>query len=144
MTSHQRERQAELKSRFTALLGNVSAEVTEAAETPSAVNSAPPTAIDETPPARAAEAPAASARRAARRTAPTPAVAPMPIAQQAADATRPRRLMVPLSEDEDKALKVFRLDDGVPAAARIRAMLQLYREDDRWRRKVNDTVRRMR
>ncbi|MGH9380828.1 MAG: hypothetical protein ACRD2Z_09475 [Thermoanaerobaculia bacterium] len=68
----------------------------------------------------------------------------MPIAQTRTDATRPKRLMVPLSTDEDRALKAARLADGIPAAARVRAMLQLYREDERVARKVDATAKRMR
>ncbi|WP_268968114.1 hypothetical protein [Verrucosispora sioxanthis] len=41
-------------------------------------------------------------------------------------------------------LKEFRLEDGIPAAARVRAMLHLYRADERFRRRVDHEARRMR
>lgn len=128
MTGHQRERQADLKNRFAALLGTA---------TPAAA----PKPTTEPRPAK---------KRTPRQTAPggtgtasTP-VAAMPLRQAETDEARPKRLMVPLSLDEDRALKEMRVADGVPAAARLRAMLQLYRTDDRYRRRVDQTVRAMR
>lgn len=57
---------------------------------------------------------------------------------------RERRLMVPLSDDEDHTLKQLRVDDGVPSAARIRAMLHVYLEDSGYRRKVDKAVKVLR
>ena len=145
MTGHQRERQADLKNRFAALLGTATPAAapkptteprpakkrtprqtapggTGTASTPVA---APPTVAPATPSA-------------------SPPVAAMPLRQAETDEARPKRLMVPLSLDEDRALKEMRVADGVPAAARLRAMLQLYRTDDRYRRRVDQTVRAMR
>ncbi len=133
MTGHQRERQADLKNRFALLLGQQ---------------------VDETAPVKKAAAKAAPVKKAAAEPRKTPprgaaatqaaAVEPMPITQPATDEARPKRLMVPLSVDEDRALKEYRMADGFAAAARIRAMLQLYRTDDRFRRKVDQTARDMR
>lgn len=138
MTGHQRERQTELKNRFAALLGGGAPTAAPEPEAPPA----PPPAPAET------EVPARAARRratpAAPRREPAAPVAPMPITQEGTDATRPKRLMVPLSVDEDRALKEYRLDDGLPAAARMRAMLQLYREDERFRKRVDAVAQRMR
>jgi hypothetical protein len=49
--------------------------------------------------------------------------------------------MVPLSFDEDLILKELRIEDGLPAAARMRAMLQVYRQDSRYRRRVDEAAR---
>lgn len=58
--------------------------------------------------------------------------------------SRERRLMVPLSDDEDRALKQLRVDDGLPSAARIRAMLHVYLEDSAYRRKVDKRAKALR
>lgn len=150
MNASAAESKAQLKNRFAGLL---------AAPTSPAAPTEPEPAALETPgepePA-AAPAPAKRARKATAKprpatakprpaaAAPSSAQPPMPIAQAEIATGRPQRLMVPLSADEDRALKTFRLDDGVPAAARVRAMLQLYREDPRFRKKVDETVKRMR
>lgn len=149
MTGHQRERQAELKNRFAGLIGAgaPAAPAAPPAAAPPARRrakrtepAAPAPAAKESAPA----APAAPARRRPSKAASAPAVPPMPVAQESTTATRDRRLMVPLAADEDQALKEYRLRDGIPAAARVRAMLQLYRTDERFRRKVDEQAKRMR
>ncbi|GAB1695135.1 hypothetical protein [Krasilnikovia sp. M28-CT-15] len=141
MTGHQREQQANLKNRFAALLGKTD-------EAPPPAKSAAP--VKAAPVKKAADKPARRPPGAPRpaRPAPTPKpaapAATMPIRQDTTDEARPKRLMVPLSVDEDKALKEYRLADGFAAAARVRAMLQLYRTDERFRRRVDDTARQMR
>lgn len=133
--STQRTRQAELKQRFSQLWGG--AEDPEAKPEPAAKPEPEPAADPAPAPATAAKSRKQSASK--QRT----AVAPMPVAQRA-DTARPHRLMVPLSADEDRALKQLRLDDGVPAAARVRAMLHTYRTDPRFRRRVDEAARQLR
>ncbi|MCP2323061.1 hypothetical protein HDA40_001568 [Hamadaea flava] len=58
----------------------------------------------------------------------------------ATGAKRSERLTVGLSEDEDLALKQFGMSDGVAAAARIRAMLLVYRTDPDYRRRVDEVI----
>lgn len=140
MNASAAESKAQLKNRFAGLL----AAPTSPAAAPVEPEPADVEPADEPKPA-AAPAPAKRARKPRAATpAPSSAPPPMPIAQAETATGRPQRLMVPLSADEDRALKTFRLDDGVPAAARVRAMLQLYREDPRFRKKVDETVKRMR
>uniref|UniRef100_UPI003F493AE7 hypothetical protein n=1 Tax=Actinoplanes sp. CA-084688 TaxID=3239901 RepID=UPI003F493AE7 len=134
MTGHQREQQASLKNRF-AVLGLVAD--TTAPSTPA--KAAPPRKRASSPPSKRA-----AAKHAEPATAPQPEATPMPVAQVAIDEARPKRLMVPLSVEEDKVLKELRVADGITAAGRIRAMLQIYRTDDRVRRKVDQAARDMR
>jgi hypothetical protein len=137
MTGHQREQQAALKNRF-AVLGLV-----PDTSTPAAPPAAP---RKQTAPRRPRVKKAASKAAPApqRQNVPEPTATPMAVAQAASDEARPKRLMVPLSIDEDRALKEYRVADGFAAAARIRAMLQLYRTDERFRRRVDQTARDMR
>ncbi|MEV6966111.1 hypothetical protein AB0M47_13435 [Hamadaea sp. NPDC051192] len=58
----------------------------------------------------------------------------------ATGAKRSERLTVGLSEDEDLALKQFGMSDGVAAAARVRAMLLVYRTDPDYRRRVDEVI----
>jgi hypothetical protein len=137
MTGHQRERQAELKNRFAALLGTPSSAPAPDKSKPKPAETEPLTSPPASQPRRTTRPRPASDKPALA------AVEPMPI-RQTTDETRPKRLMVPLSVDEDRALKEFRLGDGIAAAARVRAMLALYREDERFRRRVDAMARRMR
>jgi|SRR5579875_1174083 len=95
--------------------------------------------------AKASSAPAASApreRATSRRTAtqaPTRArVAPMPAETDGkAKATYPVRVPMQTNADQKRALEQARVDDGIQATARLRAMVALWMTDDRVRARVD-------
>jgi hypothetical protein len=133
VTGHQRERQAELKNRFAGM--GLVPDIAAPAEPEQ------PPAAPRRPRAKKATASKATPEGTGAAEA---SVTAMPLVQAATDEARPKRLMVPLSIDEDRALKEYRVADGFAAAARVRAMLQLYRTDERFRRRVDQTARDMR
>jgi hypothetical protein len=71
------------------------------------------------------------------------AAGPMPAAQRA-----PKRwpVRIPLNTDEEmrRALEEARLEDRIDTTARIRAMIQLWQEDDRLRARVNKRAKDLR
>ena len=53
---------------------------------------------------------------------------------------------VPLNVDEEmrRALEVARMDDRIETTARVRAMIQLWQEDERLRARINKRAKDMR
>jgi hypothetical protein len=49
----------------------------------------------------------------------------------------PARLPLMTSTDQKRALELARVEDGITATARVRAMITLWQEDDRIRRRVD-------
>lgn len=72
-----------------------------------------------------------------------PAAAPMP-----AEAPRPARYdkRVPLmtTQEQHRALVLARAEDGIEATARLRALIQLWMEDDRLRARADKLARTLR
>jgi hypothetical protein len=58
-------------------------------------------------------------------------------AQQDKEPMFDARLNLPLTDEMMRALKQARLDDGLEATARIRAMITIWQEDERFRNRVN-------
>lgn len=56
----------------------------------------------------------------------------------------PRKTTLPLSEEDWRALAEARLGDGTDTAARLRAMIALWREDGRLQRRVDERARQLR
>lgn len=56
----------------------------------------------------------------------------------------PRKTTLPLSEEDWRALAEARLGDGTDTAARLRAMIALWREDERLQRHVDERARQLR
>jgi hypothetical protein len=94
-----------------------------------------PEVPEEEPPARPARQPRAVSA--------VTAAPPM-----AAEQSRPKDwpVRIPLNVDEEmrRALEEARLDDRIETTARIRAMIQLWQEDDRLRARVNKRARDLR
>jgi len=65
-------------------------------------------------------------------------------AVQAPTKAYPRKTTLPLSEGDWRALAEARLRDGTDTAARLRAMIALWREDERLRRSVDERARQLR
>jgi hypothetical protein len=112
---------------------------------------------DSTPPAPPAEvpqeAPAPARKRAPRKLAAVPADAPTD-APEGEKAPRPaprvltadstgdaKRVGLYLHPDDFRALGMAKLDDGADANARIRAMIALWRHNDRYRAAVDKLAR---
>lgn len=76
-----------------------------------------------------------------RRAAPAQQAPPVEITGQE-EAERDKRLNVPLTAGELRALQAARLDDGVPAAARVRAMIRLWQSSQQVREQVDSTAQR--
>ncbi|GGQ88231.1 hypothetical protein [Couchioplanes azureus] len=141
--ANQREVQAGLKNRFAGLLG-ATAPAVEPAKTAPPPRKASRRKPAETPPPPPPAVTKNETAHPAKTTPAEPDLPPMPTTQASDDSGRTKRLMVPLYPDEDLALKEYRIKDGIAAAARVRAMLQLYRTDERFRKKVDQTARDMR
>jgi hypothetical protein len=86
---------------------------------------------------------AAAPARQPRAVAAVRAAGPMPAAQGT-----PKRwpVRIPLNADEEmrRALEEARLEDRIDTTARIRAMIQLWQEDDRLRARVNKRAKDLR
>jgi hypothetical protein len=54
------------------------------------------------------------------------------------------RMSLTLSKEMKRALDVARADDGVEGTARIRAMITLWQEDDRLRRRIDKLAKTLR
>lgn len=55
----------------------------------------------------------------------------------------PKRPTVPMSDDDFRELKRANAEDDIPTVTRIRAMIALWRENQRWRQQVDKRARRM-
>jgi hypothetical protein len=65
-------------------------------------------------------------------------------AEQHRPATWDARVNLTLSRDMKRALDMARIDDGLEATARIRAMITLWQEDERHRARVDKLARTLR
>lgn len=74
---------------------------------------------------------------------PEPAPAPVPAGQDKADKW-PARISLTASPEMKRALDLARVDDGIEATARIRAMIALWQSDDRLRVRVDKLARSLR
>lgn len=87
-----------------------------------------------------AEAPApARSRRTPRKSAATPAPAapaPMPI-EQAKRSTYSARINFTTTPEQNRALDLARIEDGIDKTARLRALVDLWVTDERFRNRVN-------
>jgi hypothetical protein len=90
-------------------------------------------------PARAPRAPRASTPR-PRHPVTSGQAEPMP-AQQDRTKTWPERIPLTVDRDMKRALEMARLDDGMEATTRIRAMIVLWQENDRFRSQVDRLAR---
>ncbi len=54
-----------------------------------------------------------------------------------------RRLTLPLTPELDKALKLAKIEDGIDTATRLRAMIGVYLEKERYRASVDNRARHM-
>lgn len=100
-----------------------------------------------------AAAPVAEAARPARPARPAPSAAPekpeAPAAAVASAAVQHEtkwdaRLSLTLSKEMKRALDLARADDGLEGTARIRAMIQLWQDDERLRRRVDRLAKTLR
>lgn len=89
-------------------------------------------------PARARKPSAARPQRESRSS--TPRRAPQPQPDRTVE--HDRRLNVPVSDAELRSLGEARLNDGIPAAARVRAMIALWQENEDVRRRVDSRAHR--
>lgn len=71
------------------------------------------------------------------------APAPMPATVAASGPAYPKRMTLPLTVEDHRALRVAHLDDGVEATARLRAMLALWQQDERLRARIDKLARQM-
>jgi outer membrane biosynthesis protein TonB len=108
-----------------------------------------PTAPTAEPEDQAAPAPApAPAPPAPAR--PEPTAAPAPSAPQAAPADSPEpetwdaRMSMTLSRQMKRDLDLARTDDGIEGTARVRAMIRLWQQDERLRRRVDKLAKSLR
>jgi hypothetical protein len=114
---------------------------TRAADLGSRIAALHPEGTAEEAPAPKARAPRAPrAARAARMPAAAPA---MPAAQKTPERW-PERISLKTDTDMKRALEQARLDDRIEVTARIRAMIQLWQEDDRLRARVDRRARDLR
>lgn len=70
------------------------------------------------------------------------APAPMPAATPAGP-NYPKRMTLPLTVEDHRALRVAHLDDGVEATARLRAMLALWQQDERLRARIDKLAKQL-
>jgi hypothetical protein len=75
--------------------------------------------------------------------APDPAPAPMP-AEQAKPGKWDARISMTASADMKRALELARVNDGIEATARLRAMITLWQSDAKHRAKVDQLARSLR
>lgn len=91
-----------------------------------------------------ATAPARTAGKAAGKTTGEGRKAPAPMpATVPSGPTYPKRMTLPLTVEDHRALRVAHLDDGVEATARLRAMLALWQQDERLRARIDKLARQL-
>jgi hypothetical protein len=76
----------------------------------------------------------------ARPPAATPAQEPMP-AEQGRPAAYSSRLHITVTPEQARALAQARVDDGIEVTARLRAMVALWQEDERLRKRIDKLAR---
>ncbi|HET6751582.1 MAG TPA: hypothetical protein VFL71_20240 [Actinomycetes bacterium] len=76
----------------------------------------------------------------ARPPAATPAPEPMP-AEQSRPAAYSARLHLTTTREQARALAQARVDDGIEVTARVRAMIALWQQDERLRRRIDKLAR---
>ncbi|MEV5880713.1 hypothetical protein AB0L75_42385 [Streptomyces sp. NPDC052101] len=108
---------------------------------------APPTkkAAAKKAPAKTAKKTAAPAKKTAAKKAPAAAAAPvaMPAEQEAPRSLYSARITFTTTPEQRRALELAKVDDGIDKTARIRAMVALWEQDDRLRRRVDKLARTM-
>lgn len=96
-------------------------------------DAAPSTAAKKTPAKKAA------AKKPAKKAPARPA--PEPVRVLSADSSTARRKTLYLHPEDDKALGMAKLEDGIELNTRIRSMIALYRHNERFRNAVDKAAR---
>lgn len=108
----------------------------------SETTSEPEQAPEPEAPKAAEPKPAKAARPAAPAGAPKRGRQAAPMAAEQPKGQRwPARVPFTTNADQDRALKTARLEDGIQATARLRAMVALWMEDERIRARVDKLAR---
>lgn len=115
-STRKRSSPAEVAARMTALGAKTDTAPPMSEETP------PVTTTEDTAPV-SSRAPARSRR-------------PMPV-EQAKPATYSQRINLTVTPDQNRALGQAGLDDGIDKTFRIRAMIALWQEDERLRKRID-------